>query len=173
MRCLLLGLLALTCAFPADDLCIVGNRLLVTPGDHPATVLGASAASCRLHYEDGAFPDGWTYKFNLKTTGSDPKATTAAAAGLVFGRYNITVGSANAFDGYLMLTSASDYELFLPSGKSAGRGQYSFDRAASRIRWISGPLTDSRWDGTQHVESAGAVVKIRIGARTVATNPGK
>ena len=170
----------------AQDLCVTGKRVLVTPGDHPATVLGATAASCRLHYEDGAFPDGWTYKFNLKAIDSNanaatapssaprlPRGTDTAAAGVRLGRYNIAVGSSTAFDGYVVLTSARDYELFLHGGKSGGRGEYTFDPAGSRIRWISGPLTDPRWDGTQQVESAGATVKIRIGARTVATNTGQ
>ena len=157
---------------PAQELCVAGKRVLVTPGDHPATVLGASAASCQLHYEDGAFPDGWTYKFNLKAIGPGADPSTAAN-GLRLGRYNITVGSSSAFDGYFVLTSAQDYELFLPGGTGGGRGQYTFDPAGSRIRWISGPLTDPRWDGTQQVESTGAMVKIRIGARTVATNAGR
>src|SRR5271166_4496356 len=151
--------------------CSVGIRVLVAPGNHPATVLGASGASCRVHYEDGAFPDGWTYTFNIKSADQRGAAAAPAGTGLRLGRYDITVGT-GFYNGYLVLRTASAYELFLPGNVSAGGGTYDFDPSAMRIRWLSGPLTDSRWDGTQHVEAAGTMMKIRIGARAVATNNG-
>jgi hypothetical protein len=151
--------------------CTVGSRVIVEPGDHPGVVLGASAASCRVHYDDGAFPDGWTYTFNIKSADQRAKDAANAAGGPRLGRYDITVGS-GFYDGYLVLRSASAYELFLPGDKSAGSGTYAFDPATTRIRWISGPLTDAGWDGTQQVEADRAMMKIRIGARAVATNKG-
>jgi len=155
--------------------CIVGNHVLVDPGSHPATVLQTTGASCRLHYDDGAFPDGWTYTFNVKAAApAGPAAPPAAnpkpvaANGLQLGRYNITVGS-GASDGYLVLRSATSYELFLPGGKSGGAGSFSYDAAHSQLHWISGPLTNATWDGTQKLEHDANFAKIRIGKRTVAT----
>jgi hypothetical protein len=165
----ILVLMAATAPHAEQGSCVAGARVLVEPGDHPATVLAASSASCRVHYEDGAFPDGWTYSFNIKAADKAAKDAATAAMGPRLGRYVITVG-AGIYDGYLVLRSASAYELFLPGDKSAGSGAYAFDPATTSVRWLSGPLTDSAWDGTQRVEGDGAMVKIRIGARAVATN---
>jgi hypothetical protein len=168
----LVAMLPLLHAAPARaqaSACVVGNHVLVAPGDHPATVLAGNASSCRVHYEDAAFPDGWTYTFNIKAAAAS--AATAATAPRT-GRYDITVGT-GAYDGYLVLRSANSYELFLPSGQSGGSGTYSFDPASRHIRWMSGPLTDARWDGTQAVEADHSMTKIRIGARAVATNTGR
>ena len=151
--------------------CVTGAPVIVTPGDHPATVLQASGASCRVHYEDAAFADGWTYIFNVRPADKDVKASATAGRGPRLGRYTIAVGT-GAYDGYLVLRSASEYELFLPGGASGGRGTYAFDAAGPRLRWISGPVTDPRWDGTQRLEGDGAMLKIRIGKRAVATNTG-
>jgi len=145
---------------------------MVGPGNHPATVLAGSASSCRVHYEDGAFPDGWTYIFNIRPADKDAKDAATASMGPRLGRYNIAVGSVS-YDGYLILQSASAYELFLPGDKSAGVGAYAFDGSNATVHWISGPLADPAWDGTQKVEGDGAMVKIRIGARAVATNTGR
>ena len=50
--------LAATPSHAQQNPCVPGQRVVVSPGAHPATVLAASGASCRVHYEDGAFPDG-------------------------------------------------------------------------------------------------------------------
>lgn len=149
--------------------CIVGQPVLVDPGNHPGTVLAASGGSCRVHYADGAYPDGWTYTFNIKRANAGTQA--AASTGPRLGRYDITVGKGLS-DGTLVLSSDSTYELLLPGGKSWGTGRYAFDAANMRVRWLSGPLTDPTWDGTQKLEAHGAMVQIRIGARAVATNTG-
>jgi hypothetical protein len=151
--------------------CVVGQRVLAEPGDHPATVLAASGASCRLHYDDGAFPDGWDYNFNIKPIDTVVRNESASAAGPRPGRYNFTIG-AGLGDGYLVITSTDSYALFLPGGKSAGHGRFAFDRASATIHWISGPLTDPRWDGTQKLESDGKIMKIRLGKRSVASSSG-
>ena len=145
---------------------------MVSPGNHPATVLASSGSSCRVHYQDGAFADGWTYTFNIRPADKDAKDAATASMGPRLGRYNITVGTGFS-DGYLILQSASAYELFLPGDKSGGRGAYAFDRANTSVHWMSGPLTDPAWDGTQKVEGDGGMMKIRIGARAVATNTGR
>jgi hypothetical protein len=123
------------------SLCIVGNRVLAEPGNHPAIVLASSAASCRLHYIDGAFPDSWDFDFNLKATDSNPTKAAMDSKAPAMGRFDITVGKGLS-NGYLVFSSASEYELFLPGGRSAGKGRYAFDSAGSSIRWISGPMTD-------------------------------
>jgi hypothetical protein len=147
--------------------CVSGAHVLVDPGGHSATVLSASGGSCRVHYDDNAYPDGWTYNFNVKPAASAvaplPNLTTPQ-----FGRYDITVGS-GLYDGYLVLNSATSYELFLPGGKSGGSGTYSFDAASGKVHWNSGPLTDTAWDGTQQFEVSGGFQKIRVGQRSVAT----
>ena len=160
------------------DPCVPGNRVLAGAQNHHAIVLASSGASCRLHYEDGAYPDGWDYKFNIKPIAGGPKASASMATtppkGPRMGRYNITAG-AGFSNGYLVLSSPSEYELFLPGGTSAGKGKYAFDSAGSRMRWISGPLTNPVWNGTQklELEADEETQKIRIGERAVATNTGK
>ncbi|MBV9550506.1 MAG: hypothetical protein JO256_12640 [Alphaproteobacteria bacterium] len=156
----------------AEELCIVGKRVLAEPGDHPATVLGVSASSCRLHYEDRAYPDGWDFKFNLKDVHQDANNAALAAKGPRLGRYTITIGG-GSFAGYLMISAGGRYEVLLPGGKSGGAGRYLFDAKAGRMRWLDGPLADPGWDGTQKLEGDSGMLKIRIGKQAVATNTGK
>jgi hypothetical protein len=151
--------------------CQVGQKVLAEPGDHPATVLVTSASSCRVHYDDGAFSDSWVATYEIKPADIYAKNAALAAAGPRIGRYNIAVGT-GAYDGYLMINSANSYELFLPSGASAGRGTYTFNKATTSITWNSGPLTDKQFDGTQKLDGNGKMLNIRIGKRSVATNTG-
>lgn len=169
-------LFSLTSLFAAPaqagaELCRIGNRVLAEPGDHPATVLAATSSSCRLHYEDHAYPDGWDYKFNLKDVRQDANDAALAMKGPRIGRYTITIG-AGSFAGYLVLSPNGLYEFLLPGGKSGGTGRYAFDAREARIRWQNGPMADPLWDGTQKLEGDGAMLKIRIGKRAVATNTG-
>lgn len=152
-----------------QELCTIGNRVLAGPGNHPAIVLDVSASSCRLHYEDGAFRDGWEYKFNLKAVRQDADNHALAAKGPRLGRYTITIGPGN-FAGYLVLSAGGRYEYLLPGGRSGGTGHYSFDPKEVRVRWLDGPLATQGWDGTQKLEGDGAMLKIRIGKQAVATN---
>lgn len=162
-------LLALSAASRAGDgACVVGQRVIVEPGHHPATVLAASGASCKVHYEDGAFGDGWTYQFNIQPAGRDAANAAAAAGGPQPGKYTVTIG-AGLFQGYLVLRPSGVYEMLLPGGKSGGNGTYRFDAGAGTVTWLSGPLTDPGWDGTQRFEADGKMRKIRIGKRAVAT----
>lgn len=148
--------------------CVVGQRVIVDPGHHPATVLAVSGASCKVHYENGAFRDGWTYQFNVQSVGRDAANAASAAKGPQPGKYTITIGS-GLFDGYIFLHPAGVYEVLLPGGKNGGNGTYRFDAAAGKVAWLSGPLTDPGWDGSQKVEADGKMLKIRIGKRAVAT----
>jgi hypothetical protein len=159
-------------AKPRGDksLCVAGSRVLVDPGGHPATVLSVSGASCRVHYEDNAFRDGWIYNFNIRPPGAAGGRPPAPAMPQL-GRYDITVGTGSD-DGYLLLSTPTSYEIFLPGGKSGGAGTYAFDATSGTIRWSSGPLTNSTWDGTQQFETSGGFQKIRIGQRSVATFKG-
>lgn len=158
-------------SYGTNNTCTVGQKVLAEPGDHPATVLATSTASCRVHYDDGAFSDSWVEIFNIKPGDINQKNAALAAAGPRIGRYNIAVGT-GAYDGYLMIYSANSYELFLPSGTSAGKGTYTFNKATTSIRWNSGPLTNPQWDGTQKLDGNGKMLNIRIGKRSVATNTG-
>jgi hypothetical protein len=156
-------------SYAQNATCKVGQKVLAEPGDHPATVLETSSASCRLHYEDGVTSDSWVPVYQIKAADVYVKNAASAAAGPRIGRYNIAVGT-GAYDGYLTINSANSYELFLPGGTSAGKGSYTFNKAATSIHWNSGPLTNAQWDGTQKVEGDGKMLKIRIGKRAVATN---
>lgn len=158
-------------SYGTNTTCAVGQKVLAEPGDHPATVLATSAQACRVHYDDGAFPDSWVATYEIKPGDINAKNAALAAAGPRIGRYDIAVGT-GAYDGYLMITSASSYELFLPGGASAGKGTYTFNKASTSITWKSGPLTDPRWDGTQKLDGNGKMLNIRIGKAAVATNTG-
>lgn len=158
-------------SYGTNSTCQVGQKVLAEPGDHPATVLATSASACQVHYDDGAFRDSWVETYNIKPANIYAQNAALAAAGPRIGRYNIAVGT-GASDGYLMITSASTYELFLPGGASAGKGNYTFNKASTSITWNSGPLTDPRFDGTQKLDGNGKMLNIRIGKRSVATNTG-
>ena len=158
-------------SYGTNNTCQVGQKVLAEPGDHPATVLATSVSSCQVHYEDGAFRDSWVETYNIKPANIYAQNAALAAAGPRLGRYNIAVGT-GAYNGYLMITSASTYELFLPGGASAGKGTYTFNQASTSITWKSGPLMDPGYDGTQKLEGDGKMLKIRIGKRSVATNTG-
>jgi hypothetical protein len=155
-------------ATAASAACSVGQRVLAEPGDHPGTVTALTGASCRVHFDDPSRQDDWVQVYSIKATGSAAADRTAAGQGPRSGRYNITVGT-GFYNGYLII-SGRGYELFLPGGKSAGSGQYSFDPSGPRVRWLSGPMTNPQWDGTQVVEASGKMLKLRIGKRAVATN---
>lgn len=157
--------------YGTNTTCQVGQKVLAEPGDHPATVRATSTTACLVHYDDGAFKDSWVETYNIKPADIYAKNAALAAGGPRIGRYNIAVGT-GAYDGYLMITSATTYELFLPSGTSAGKGTYTFNPATTSISWKSGALTDPRYDGTQKVDGNGKMLNIRIGKRSVATNTG-
>jgi hypothetical protein len=153
----------------AAPTCSIGERVLAEPGDRAGTVMATTGASCRVHFDDPSRAEDWVQIYSIKAAGAVARDKANAASGPRLGRYNITVGT-GFFDGYLVLNSASRYELFLPGGKSAGAGQYGFDGSGPRVRWLSGPMKNPQWDGTQAVEAAGKMLKIRIGKRAVATN---
>jgi hypothetical protein len=156
----------------APPSCTTGERVLAEPGDRAGTVTATTGASCRVHFDDPSHPDDWVQIYSIKQASAPARDKVSAASGPRLGRYNITVG-AGFYNGYLLLNPANTYELFLPGGKSAGAGRYSFDASGPRIRWQSGPMVNSQWDGTQRLEAAGPMLKIRIGARSVATNSGR
>jgi hypothetical protein len=167
--CSLFLFAALPVVQAASSPCSVGERILAEPGDRPGTVTGMTAASCRVHFDDASGADDWVQVYSLKAAASVARDARTAASGPRIGRYNITVG-AGFYDGYLMLTSPTGYELFLPGGKSAGTGQFAYNSSEGRIGWVSGPMTNLQWDGTQKIEAAGNLLKVRIGKRAVATN---
>ena len=153
----------------AAPACPVGERVLAEPGDRLGVVIATTGASCRVHFDDPSRPDDWVQIYSIKDAGAKALNMATAAAGPSMGRYNITVGN-GFYDGYFVLNSPTTYELFLSGGGSAGAGEYAFDPSGPRIRWLSGPMTDAAWDGTQTLEAAGNMMKIRIGTRSVATN---
>jgi hypothetical protein len=132
-------------------------------------VTAAAGDSCHVHFDDPSLPDDWVQIYSIKEAGAPAQDTANAASEPRLGRYDITVGT-GFYNGYLMLNSANTYELFLSGDSSAGAGQYDFDASGPRIVWQTGPMTDPQWDGTQTVEAAGTMLKIRIGTRAVATN---
>jgi hypothetical protein len=156
-------------AGPAGAACFTGERVLVTPFNRLGTVISPPGdGSCRVHYDDPSHSDEWVPPYQIESAGAPARDQATAAAGVRDGRYDITVGR-GLYNGFLMIHGGG-YELFLPGGRSAGSGRYAFDAAGPRVRWLSGPLTNPLYDGTQMVEASGSLLKIRIGARAVATN---
>jgi hypothetical protein len=156
-------------AGPAWAACFTGERVLVTPFNRLGTVTSPPGdGSCRVHYDDPSHSDEWVPPYQIQSAAAPARDRATAAAGVREGRYDITVGR-GFYNGYLMIHGGG-YELFLPGGRSVGSGRYAFDAAGPRVRWLSGPLTNPLYDGTQMVEASGSLLKIRIGARAVATN---
>ena len=154
---------------PARAGCFTGERVLVAPYGRLGTVISPPGdGSCRVHFDDPSLPDDWEAPYLITAADAPAQDRATAVTGVRPGRYNITVGT-GFYDGYLMIDGGS-YEMFLPGGRSAGSGSYSFDASGPRVHWLSGPLTNPIYDGTQMVEASGSMLKIRIGARAVATN---
>ena len=155
----------------------VGDKVEAGPGGyHPATVLKVSDAkvSFYLHYEDNSHPDDWVEGYWIRKRNTQARADAAAKNGPRLGKYLIYgyATSFAAYNGYFMLTGGNNYEVFLPGGKSAGSGTYSFDKSTSTVKWNSGPFASKDWDGTQKldVERDGKTYIIRLKARTIGTS---
>ena len=117
-----------------DSFCRIGSRVFVDPGHHPATVLDRSASSCRVHYEDGAYPDGWAQGFMVKSAEAEGKATAAAKNPPPPGKYTcgVFLSGRFTFTQYVTL-SAGSYD-----SSVAGPGRYQYDAASKRLLFDSG-----------------------------------
>jgi hypothetical protein len=117
-----------------DSVCVVGARVLVDPGHHPAKVLDRTAASCRVHYEDGAYPDGWVQQYMLKAAGGDNKSTAAPKNSPPDGKYTcgVFLSGRFTFTQYVSLSGGS-YE-----SSVAGSGRYHYDAGSRRLLFDSG-----------------------------------
>jgi hypothetical protein len=137
---------------------------------HKATVLKVQPPSYFLHYDDGSLPDGWEQGYSMRPrTGDTPTAAPSAPRNGKYSIYVYKLGTPAMYDGYFMLNGNS-YEVFLPGGKSGGSGKCSF--SADAMHWISGPLANPDWNGTQKLEVDGNNQKIRLRTNTVAWNTG-
>jgi len=155
----------------------VGDKVEAGPGNyHPATVLKVSDAkvSFYLHYEDGAYPDGWVQGFLIRARDTQAKADAAAANGPRLGKYRIYgyAGTYAAYNGYFLLKAGGNYEVFNPGDKSIGSGSYNFNKTTVTVKWLSGPFADKDWDGTQKLEVSreGKTYIIRLKARTIGSS---
>jgi hypothetical protein len=112
----------------------VSSRVFVDPGHHPATVLGNTAVSCRVHYEDGAYPDGWVQGFMVKSANEDAKAASAAKNPPPPGKYTcgVFLNGRFTFTEYVTL-SAGSYQ-----SSTAGSGRYHYDPASKCLLFDSG-----------------------------------
>ncbi len=117
-----------------ESVCPVGSRVLVDPGAHPATVLANTAVSCRVHYEDGAYPDGWVQGFLIKTVDADSGASFTAKNPPPPGKYTcgVFLNGNFTFTQYVTL-SAGSYE-----SSTAGAGKFHYDTASKRLLFDSG-----------------------------------
>ena len=117
-----------------DTYCRVGTRVFVDPGHHPATVLDSTAVSCRVHYEDGAYQDGWAQGFMIKTAEAEDKVTAAAKIAPPPGKYTcgVFLGGQFTFTQSVTLSSGS-YDSTM-----AGVGRYHYDVATKRLLFDSG-----------------------------------
>ena len=114
--------------------CPVGSRVLVDPGHHPATVLGNTSVSCRVHYEDGAYPDGWVHNFMVTPADADAKTAANAKNPPPPGRYTcgVFLNGQFAFTQYVTLSRGS-YE-----SSTAGSGTFRYDPTSKRLLFESG-----------------------------------
>ena len=117
-----------------DSVCVIGARVLVDPGRHPATVLDRTAVSCRVHYEDGAYPDGWVQQFMIRAAEGNNKPTAAPGNSPPAGKYTcgVFLSGRFTFTQYVSL-SAGSYE-----SSVAGAGKYHYDAASKRLVFDSG-----------------------------------
>ena len=117
-----------------DSVYVVGARVLVDPGHHPATVLDRTAVSCRVHYEDHAYPDGWVQQFMLRAAESDKTATAPQKNSPPSGKYTcgVFLNGRFTFTQYVSL-SAGSYE-----SSVAGAGTYHYDAGTKRLFFDSG-----------------------------------
>jgi hypothetical protein len=120
-----------------DDFCRVGSRVFVDPGHHPATVLDRTAVSCRVHYEDGVYPDGWVQGFMVKNAGNEEQTAAKAKNPPPPGKYTcgIFLSGRFTFTQYVTLSPAS-YE-----SSVAGSGNYHYDAGTKRLLFDSGKFT--------------------------------
>ena len=117
-----------------DSFCRVGSKVFVDPGHHPATALEKTEVSCRVHYEDGAFRDGWVQGFMITSAETEDKVKTAAKSAPPLGKYTCGVFlSGNfTFTQYVTLTSGS-YD-----SSVAGSGGYHYEVASKRLLFDGG-----------------------------------
>ncbi len=102
-------------------------------------------------------------------------AGAAAGGGPRLGKYNInSYGATNRpplFLGHIELQAGGKYRISRrSSGEYYGEGAYSFDSAASEVKWLSGPCNDDGWSGKFTIERDGRTHKIRLKSTTIATN---
>jgi hypothetical protein len=113
---------------------------------------------------------------NASGTGAGATAGAAVAAGGPRpGKYNINAyGATNRpplFLGHIEILAGGKYRISRrSSGEYYGEGAYSFDAAASEVRWLSGPCKDDGWSGKFTSERDGKTHKIRLKSTTIATN---
>jgi len=117
-----------------DSFCRFGSRVFVDPGHHPATALARTSVSCRVYYEDGAFPDGWAQGFMVTSAETEDKVKAAAKRAPPPGKYTCGVFlSGNfTFTQYVTLTAGS-YDSSI-----AGNGRQHYDVAQKRLLFDSG-----------------------------------
>jgi hypothetical protein len=180
--------LAMQSSAQAQTTFTVGQKVDAGGGyKHKATVLQVKPPSYFLHYDDGSLPDGWEEGYSMRprtgdagnggaaSAGANGSAAVASAhGGPRNGKYGIWVYNANhqpMYDGYFMLNGSS-YEVFLPGGKPGGSGQCRFDAGTATMHWVSGPLANPVWNGTQKFEVDGNNQKIRLKADTVGWSTG-
>ena len=155
----------------------VGDKVETTQGkNHPATILAVSKGNTyyKVHYDDNGWADGWIEGYWIKARNADAINNALAADGPRTGKYTIYVYNSGfgAYDGYFILKGGGNYEVYLPGGSSAGKGNYSFDKAKMVVIWKSGPFANKAWDGTQkfEVERGGKTNIIRLKQNTIGTN---
>lgn len=115
-----------------QNVCPVGSRVIVDPGHHPATVLANTAVSCRVHYEDGAYADGWVHGFMVKP--ADAKAAGAAKNPPPPGKYTcgVFLNGHFTFTQYVTLSDGS-YD-----SSTAGSGKFHYESTNKRLLFDTG-----------------------------------
>lgn len=155
----------------------VGDKVETTQGkNHPATILAVSNGNTyyKVHYDDNAWTDGWIEGYWIKARNAGAINNKLAADGPGAGKYSIYVYNSGygAYDGYFILKGDGNYEVYLPGGSIAGKGNYSFDKVKMVVIWKSGPFANKVWNGSQkfEVERGGKTKIIRLKQNTIGTN---
>jgi len=95
----------------------------------------------------------------------------AAQEGPRLGEYKLRQGTGEVWTGTIVLKGDGVYELYdMPTRNFRGRGNYRYDAAAARVRWLSGINYEMGRGGTFTVQQGGRIHRITMGVVTYAIN---
>jgi hypothetical protein len=135
--------------------CVVGQRVTVYPLNLAATVIAATEASCRVHYDSSTHHDEWLYAWQIHANSgaNNASASQPRAGKYVCMGYN---GGSAMFRWYLYL-DGGQYRQSVPDLPS---GNYSYDTGSQSLSFTTGPYARNNWMGLFSVEREGKTHKV-------------